>query len=104
MDGATVDRVKEDGDLPGALWHIYNTRDADKIRDLLNMVRIASISHGDIFLPFFDMRMVVRITFDFVSGSGCFRTWSRIRSSSRPNSRPKLVFGQDASAAARGRV
>jgi lysine-specific demethylase 3 len=37
-DGLTIDRIREDGDLPGALWHIYNARDADKIRDLLNKV------------------------------------------------------------------
>jgi len=33
-------RVREKGQRPGALWHIYNARDADKIRDLLNKVAV----------------------------------------------------------------
>ncbi|CAG9759983.1 unnamed protein product [Ceutorhynchus assimilis] len=33
-------RVLDNGELPGALWHIYEARDADKIRDLLNKVTI----------------------------------------------------------------
>lgn len=33
-------RVREKNELPGALWHIYSPRDADKIRDLLNKVAI----------------------------------------------------------------
>ena len=37
-DIVTRRRVREKGELPGALWHIYNARDADKIRDLLNKV------------------------------------------------------------------
>ncbi len=30
--------MKEGKEKPGALWHIYDPRDADKIRDLLNKV------------------------------------------------------------------
>lgn len=33
-------RVREKNELPGAIWHIYAPRDADKIRDLLNKVAI----------------------------------------------------------------
>lgn len=39
-DILTRRRVREKGEFPGALWHIYNARDADKIRDLLNKVAI----------------------------------------------------------------
>ncbi|PSN38314.1 hypothetical protein C0J52_23730 [Blattella germanica] len=39
-DILTRRRVREKGELPGALWHIYHARDADKIRDLLNKVAI----------------------------------------------------------------
>lgn len=31
-------RITEDGETPGALWHIYDACDADKMRDLLNKV------------------------------------------------------------------
>ncbi|KAF5299466.1 hypothetical protein FQR65_LT01046 [Abscondita terminalis] len=37
-DILTRRRVRDKGELPGALWHIYNARDADKIRDLLNKI------------------------------------------------------------------
>lgn len=37
-DSATVNRVVEDKEVPGALWHVYSAKDADKIRDLLNKV------------------------------------------------------------------
>lgn len=37
-DILTRRRVRDKGELPGALWHIYLARDADKIRDLLNKV------------------------------------------------------------------
>lgn len=33
-------RVREKNELPGALWHIFSPRDANKIRDLLNKVAI----------------------------------------------------------------
>lgn len=33
-------RVTVDGETPGALWHIYDACDADKIRDLLNKVAL----------------------------------------------------------------
>ncbi|XP_046386731.1 lysine-specific demethylase 3B-like isoform X4 [Ischnura elegans] len=39
-DILTRRRVKEKGMVPGALWHIYAARDADRIRDLLNKVAI----------------------------------------------------------------
>ncbi|XP_063708531.1 lysine-specific demethylase 3A isoform X2 [Culicoides brevitarsis] len=39
-DILTRRRVREKNELPGALWHIYAAKDADKIRDLLNKVRI----------------------------------------------------------------
>lgn len=39
-DILTRRRVREKHELPGALWHIYAARDADKIRDLLNKVAI----------------------------------------------------------------
>uniref|UniRef100_A0A0C9R3V8 [histone H3]-dimethyl-L-lysine(9) demethylase n=1 Tax=Fopius arisanus TaxID=64838 RepID=A0A0C9R3V8_9HYME len=39
-DVLTKRRVRERGEAPGALWHIYAARDADKIRDLLNAVAI----------------------------------------------------------------
>ncbi len=40
-DELTRKRVKEGREKPGALWHIFDPRDADKIRDLLNKVRTA---------------------------------------------------------------
>ncbi|XP_076625774.1 lysine demethylase 3 isoform X2 [Colletes latitarsis] len=39
-DILTRRRVRERGEAPGALWHIYAARDADKIRDLLNAVSL----------------------------------------------------------------
>lgn len=39
-DILTRRRVRENNELPGALWHIYAPRDADKIRDLINKVAI----------------------------------------------------------------
>uniref|UniRef100_T1IIC8 [histone H3]-dimethyl-L-lysine(9) demethylase n=1 Tax=Strigamia maritima TaxID=126957 RepID=T1IIC8_STRMM len=39
-DILTRRRVRERNERPGALWHIYNARDADKIRDLLNKVAV----------------------------------------------------------------
>ncbi|XP_030757045.1 probable JmjC domain-containing histone demethylation protein 2C isoform X2 [Sitophilus oryzae] len=39
-DILTRRRVRDKGELPGALWHIYAARDADKIRDLLNKVTV----------------------------------------------------------------
>jgi hypothetical protein len=39
-DHLTRTRVREAGELPGALWHIYQAQDADRIRDFLNMVRV----------------------------------------------------------------
>lgn len=39
-DQLTINRVlKGDKELPGALWHIWEPKDADKIRDMLNKVR-----------------------------------------------------------------
>ena len=37
-DPITIEKVLENVETAGALWHIYNSRDADKIRDLLNKV------------------------------------------------------------------
>ncbi|XP_035212238.1 lysine-specific demethylase 3B-like [Stegodyphus dumicola] len=37
-DSLMKKRVKEKGLKPGAIWHVYNARDADKIRDFLNKV------------------------------------------------------------------
>jgi lysine-specific demethylase 3 len=34
-DIETKKRILEDGDIPGAIWHIYEANDSDKIRDLL---------------------------------------------------------------------
>lgn len=34
-DAANVNRVIEDGEIPGAIWHIYEAVDADRIRDFL---------------------------------------------------------------------
>lgn len=39
-DPATKERVRDGGNLVGAIWHIYHPRDADKIRDMLNKVAI----------------------------------------------------------------
>lgn len=39
-DMLTRRRVRENGEIPGALWHIYAASDADKIRDMLNLVAI----------------------------------------------------------------
>jgi lysine-specific demethylase 3 len=39
-DLANIDRVTKDGEIPGAIWHIYEACDADKIRDFL--IKIAS--------------------------------------------------------------
>lgn len=47
-DILTRRRVREKNELPGALWHIYAARDADKIRDLLNHV---AIERGDRLEP-----------------------------------------------------
>lgn len=37
-DPLTKARVLEGEELPGALWHIFDPLDADKIRDLLNKI------------------------------------------------------------------
>ncbi|XP_050534930.1 lysine-specific demethylase 3A [Daktulosphaira vitifoliae] len=39
-DILTKKRVYEQGEIPGALWHIYHASDADCIRDFLNKVSI----------------------------------------------------------------
>ena len=36
-------RVKEAGEKPGALWHIYDPGDSDSIGDLLNKVSVSSL-------------------------------------------------------------
>ena len=37
-DILTRRRVREVHEKPGALWHIFDAQDADRIRDLLNKV------------------------------------------------------------------
>ena len=37
-DFLTRQRIEKGGEIPGALWHIYQASDADKIRDFLNKV------------------------------------------------------------------
>lgn len=34
-DYANIERVVKDGEIPGAIWHIYEAHDTDKIRDFL---------------------------------------------------------------------
>lgn len=41
-DIITKRRVREVYEVPGALWHIFDAIDADKIRDFLNMVMFFS--------------------------------------------------------------
>lgn len=41
-DAVTMDRVKQDKEVPGALWHIYDAGDANKIRNFLNKVASTS--------------------------------------------------------------
>ena len=36
VDDVQIKRMKDKKEKPGALWHIYDARDADKIRDMLN--------------------------------------------------------------------
>jgi len=50
-DHLTLGRVGENGELPGALWHIYQASDADRIRDLLNKV---SLERGERLEPHHD--------------------------------------------------
>ena len=47
-DMITKKRVREVNEIPGALWHIYDAHDADKIRDFLNKV---CRSHGQMYSP-----------------------------------------------------
>lgn len=44
-DVVTKNRVLQKKRVPGALWHIYEAKDADKIRDLLNKVLNLQIGH-----------------------------------------------------------
>ncbi|KXJ79431.1 hypothetical protein RP20_CCG026209 [Aedes albopictus] len=39
-DVFTRQRIRDKADLPGALWHIYHAKDADKIRSLLNKIEV----------------------------------------------------------------
>ncbi|XP_058801148.1 lysine-specific demethylase 3A-like isoform X2 [Phymastichus coffea] len=50
-DILTRRRVRQAQQVPGALWHIYAARDADKIRDMLNAV---AIERGDTLEPYSD--------------------------------------------------
>jgi len=38
-----MSRVMDAGEKPGALWHIYDPRDADKIRQLLTKVSTLAV-------------------------------------------------------------
>lgn len=38
-DDVTKQRIHEGREKPGALWHIYAAKDAEKIRELLRKVR-----------------------------------------------------------------
>ena len=44
-DIITKRRVREVYEVPGALWHIFDAIDADKIRDFLNMVCSSHLSY-----------------------------------------------------------
>ena len=37
-DSLTKQRIMESDECPGALWHIFDALDADKIRDMLNKI------------------------------------------------------------------
>ena len=39
-DLANINRVIEDGEIPGAIWHIYEASDADRIRDFLLKIAV----------------------------------------------------------------
>lgn len=39
LDDLLRKRLKDSSELPGALWHIYASKDADKIREFLQKVR-----------------------------------------------------------------
>lgn len=39
LDDLLRKRLKDSSELPGALWHIYAGKDADKIREFLQKVR-----------------------------------------------------------------
>ncbi|EAT41178.1 AAEL007157-PA, partial [Aedes aegypti] len=39
-DVFTRQRIRDKADLPGALWHIYHAKDADKIRSLLHKIEV----------------------------------------------------------------
>ena len=41
-DFVTQERIDKGGQIPGALWHIYQAKDADTIRDFLNKVHFIS--------------------------------------------------------------
>lgn len=39
-DQSNIDRVIKDGEIPGAIWHIYEASDTDRIRDFLLKIAI----------------------------------------------------------------
>lgn len=41
----TMARITQEGHKPGALWHIFDAKDSDKIRDLLTKVDFVNISN-----------------------------------------------------------
>lgn len=46
VDEMTKRRVYEGKEKPGALWHIYAAKDAEKIRELLRKVRCDAGTRG----------------------------------------------------------
>ena len=48
-DFLTQTRVESGGEIPGAFWHIYQARDADRIRDFLNKVFIFILRGGKVW-------------------------------------------------------
>lgn len=54
MDEMTKRRVHEGKEKPGALWHIYAAKDAEKIRELLRKVSSQSIGAR---LPCYQLRL-----------------------------------------------
>ncbi|GLH05429.1 Uncharacterized protein GBIM_11030 [Gryllus bimaculatus] len=40
-DQTTIERIKKNGDIPGAIWHVYDRKDSKKINDLLKTVNFS---------------------------------------------------------------
>lgn len=65
MDDLLRKRLKDSSELPGALWHIYAGKDADKIREFLQKVRFTG-KHGDDFKLFPNMLLCFFLTSVFI--------------------------------------